>query len=297
MALNLDAIKARLESMNQSSNDNREETRKKFWTPPVGKSTIRVVPSMYNQDDVATELQFHTKLSKFPVLTLNNFHKQDPVEDFRALLREKGGKDNWSLNGKLSPSSRYMVPVIVRGEEDKGVRIWSVGVQMYKTLLQMFADDEIGDYTDVANGRDLKVNKTAGTPTTFPETSINVSMKTSPLSEDAAEVEKWLNEQPEPIKLFREPDYEYLKKLLETYLNGGINPNPSPATVVAESTVVQQVTNEKPAANFENTTTPEVPKAEKKVSVKSNVVQQFDDLFGDTESSKSTDDSDDLPWD
>lgn len=277
--MNLDAIKARLAKLNERSAGG-EDTRKYFWTAPIGKSVIRVVPSAYNPDDVATELQFHNKISKYPTLSLTNLGKQDPVEEFREKLREKGGTDNWSLNGKLTPNSRYMVPIIVRGEEEKGVRIWSVGVSMYKTLIRLAADDEIGDFTDVHEGYDIKVTKVEGDP--YPETTIDLARKSTPLSEDSALIEKWLKNQPEPIKCFYEPTYDHVKKLLETYLNGGIAPK---SENKKESKAVQTSTGTEQPKEQASTATPTASPAKPL----KDPSKEFDDLFG-----KSSDDIDSL---
>ena len=47
--------------------------------------------------------------------------------------------------------------MIVRGEEDKGVRLWQFGKLIYEELLSLAVDEEIGDYTDISSGRDLTI--------------------------------------------------------------------------------------------------------------------------------------------
>ena len=42
-------------------------------------------------------------------------------------LRKTSDKENWSLAKKIEPKMRVFVPVIVKGEEDKGVRMWQFG--------------------------------------------------------------------------------------------------------------------------------------------------------------------------
>lgn len=279
--MDLQAIKAKLNQLNQESQGGNDFA-KNFWNPPMGKSVIRIVPSAYDKDNPFTELYFHTVLSKYPILALTNFGKKDPVEEFRSMLQAQGGKENWSLSGKLTPRANYYVPVIVRGEEEKGVRLWRIGITMYKTLLALAADEDVGDYTDIAEGRDIKVSKVEGNP--YPETSILPSVKTSPLTTDKKQLEEWLKVQPEPIRCFREQSYEQIKSQLEAFIQG------------------------KPAAATTNTTTEakaeEAPKAEEKPAAQpkakapaKSVTQKFDDLFGDepaeTEEPKA---DDDLPF-
>ena len=287
--MNLDAIKKKLDELNNSEQGNVNNSDK-LWTVPFGKSQIRIVPSMYNPDNPFTELKFHNKLAKYPILALSNFGEQDPVEDLIEKLRETSDKENWSLSGKLTPRPRYFVPVIVRGEEDKGVRIWSIGVTTYKALLTLAADEEIGDYTDITNGTDMVVEKVKKDP--FPEITIRAKRTSSPLSENKEELEKWLKDQPDPAELFRKPDYNYIKKKLKEYLD------PSTATESTEKVEakvdedVKKVApkEETPAELKLNTTT--APATKK--AVQKSTTSKFDDLFGDDSSMDTPDDE--LPF-
>jgi hypothetical protein len=60
---------------------------------------------------------------------------------------------------------RVFAPVIVRGEEEKGVRLWEFGKEVYQSLLSLAADEEVGDFTDIMEGRDMKI-ETVGPETT-----------------------------------------------------------------------------------------------------------------------------------
>lgn len=280
--MDLEQIKAKLQQLNQDNSNSGNDYAKNFWNAPIGKSVIRVVPSAYNPNDLATELLFHNTISKYPVLALTNFGKQDPVQEFRALLQNAGGKENWSLSGKLTPRARYFVPVIVRGEEEKGVRLWSVGITMYKALLALAADDDIGDFTDVTDGCDIKVTKVEGNP--YPETSIMAARNSSPLSTDAKQVEEWLKNQPEPIRCFREQSYEQIKQMLENFMQN--KPAGQAVASVAATTELKAEVKAEPK--------PEPKPAPKKAPAKS-AADQFDDLFGDETENKPVVD-DDLPF-
>ena len=190
----------------------------------------------------------------------------------------------------MTPRPRYFVPVIVRGEEDKGVRIWSIGITTYKALLTLAADEEIGDYTDIANGTDMVVEKVKKDP--FPEITIRAKRTSSPLSENKEELEKWLKDQPDPTELFRKPDYNYIKRKLKEYLD------PSTATESTEKVEakvdedVKKVApkEETPAELKLNTTT--APATKK--AVQKSTTSKFDDLFGDDSSMDTPDDE--LPF-
>jgi hypothetical protein len=79
--MNINAIRAKLDSLNNNGQD-REKTdySKLFWKPEIGKQTVRIVPSALNPEYPFTELKFHYGIGKYPMIALSNFGKQDPIE-------------------------------------------------------------------------------------------------------------------------------------------------------------------------------------------------------------------------
>lgn len=287
--MNLDLIKKKLEQINEQSQE-RQDNSALRWVPANGKSQIRIVPSVENPDNPFTELMFYNKLSKYPILALTNFNEQDPVEEFIETLRATNDKDNWSLSGKISARPRYFVPVIVRGEEDKGVRIWSISSTIYKALLSLAADEEIGDFTDIKDGTDMIVEKTPpATPGAFADITIRAKRSSSPLSEDKAELKKWLTEQPKPLDLFRKPTYDWLKKQLKAFVEG----KPVEDTPAAEEKK-EDKKEEAPKTEFK--VQEEAPKPAAKPAPKKSVTTKFDDLFKDDDESGEAKDDEKLPW-
>lgn len=269
--MDLSTIKSKLQALNTNNDREKVDFSKIYWRPETGKQTIRIVPSATNPAFPFTELKFHYGITKFPMLALSNFGKQDPVEDFVKELRKTSDKDNWSLSGKISPKTRIFAPVIVRGEEEKGVRLWGFGTTIYKSLLALAEDEDIGDYTDVVNGWDLVVEQAPGTP--FATTTVRIKPKQTALSEDSKEVELWLKEQPDPIGVNTEYDYEFIKSKLKIYLDPTaeeVNEEPAAGTEVAKT--LPPVKKEKPAekTDFTLETKPETSK---------NTVSKFDELF------------------
>ena len=265
--MDINAIKAKLAGMNRSQETERIDYAKVFWNPGIGSHQIRIIPSMYNPTLPFTELFFHYNIGKYPMIALTNFGEQDPIVEFIAELKKTSDKDNWALAGKLSPKLRIFAPVIVRGEEDMGVRLWSFGKTIQKTLFTLATDEEIGDYTDIINGRDLTVDKVAGNP--YPETTVRPRIKESPLTKDNALAEKWLKEQPNPIECFTKCDYAFIKKQLQSWLN------PEEATESATTSATASVTAPtatNPAPEVQESTQPPVAKTNK-------VMSDFSDLF------------------
>ena len=275
--MDLKAIRQKLESLNSNGNQDREKVDfdKIYWRPANGKSTIRIVPSAFNAADPFTEIKLHYGIGKFPMVSLSNYGKQDPVEEFVKELRKTSDKDNWSLSGKLSPKSRFFAPVIVRGEEEKGVRLWSFGVNIYKALLALAEDEDIGDFTDVMSGWDMVVETTpAAGPGQFPSTTVRIKPKQTVLSEDDSKVNAWLKDQPNALEVQTQYDYEFIKKALQKYLNPGEEETTSPA--VPTESIAPVAEPELPASLGSNKTdfTLETATAGNK-----STVNKFDYLF------------------
>ena len=248
-----------------------------YWKPTIGKQQIRIVPSAYDASNPFVELKFYYGITNKVMISPTNFGEKDPIALFAGKLREgEYNKENYVLAKKLDAKNRVFVPVIVRGEEDKGVRLWQFGKLVYEELLALAVDDEIGDYTDIVNGRDLTVEtvgpEATGTP--YNKSSVRVRLKTSPLSEDAALVEKWTSEQPNPKgDLFKRYSFDEMKVALEKWL--------SPEDDDSEEVVSAPVAD-KSTSNFSLDTT----------KAKQSKVDQFDSLFDD----KKSNEKDDLPF-
>ena len=280
--MDLNAIKKRLNDLqNQSSNNSGGNQKQLFWKPSIGKQLIRVVPNKYNKEFPFTEMKFYYGIgSKRVMASPSNWNEKDPIMEFAKQLRQTNDKENWRLAKKLDPKTRIFAPVVIRGVEGEGVKLWQFGNEVYQEFLNMAADDEIGDFTDIVAGRDIKLStvgpESTGTP--YNKTSIGPSLKTTQLSEDEVVAKSLLEEQADPMKVFKPLSYDDMKAALQEFL--------SPEGVEAEGSIVSE-----PAVSFDSdvkksnysldTTTPNVKKSKS---------QQFDDLFNDSNK------SDDLPF-
>lgn len=267
MGMDLNAIKSRLSAMNtEGQKREKVDPEKTFWRPTTGKHQIRIVPSAYDPNYPFKEMFFHYGIGKYPMLALSNFGEQDPIVDFVTELKKTSDSDNWKMAGKLTPKMRVFAPVVVRGEEDKGVRLWGFGKNIYKELLALAEDEDIGDYTDVTNGFDLIVEQQPGNP--YPTTSVRIKPKMSELSDDSVKVDAWLKEQPNPIESYTKYDYDFIKKQLAGWLD------PEAAAQEQSSAPAAAPAAPSPTPPANNFTTENATKG------KSDTVSQFDQMFG-----------------
>ena len=220
--MDLDVIKQRLDSLNKQTNNSGGGNKNLFWKPSIGKQVIRVVPFKYNASNPFTEMKFYYGIGDKRVMASpTNWGEKDPIVEFTKQLRQTNDKENWRLAKKLDAKVRIFAPVVVRGEESEGVKLWQFGKEIYQEFLNMAADEEIGDFTDIMSGRDIKLTtvgpEVTGTP--YNKTSIGPSMKTSPLSEDESLVKTLLEEQADPKKVFKPLSYDEMKQALQEWLS------------------------------------------------------------------------------
>ena len=278
--MDLNVIKKRLESLNKQSTNSGGGGKNLFWKPSVGKQLIRVVPSKYNKSNPFTEMKFYYGIgSKRVMASPANWGDKDPIVEFAKQLRNSNDKENWRLAKKLDAKVRTFLPIVVRGEESEGVKLWQFGKEVYQEFLNMAADDEIGDFTDIVEGRDIKLTtvgpEVTGTP--YNKTSIGPSLKTTPLAEGEDLINSLLDNQADPMKVFKPLTYDEMKEALQEWLSPE---GENEGSISSEKPV--PFDSDKKESNYSLDTKPSVVKQSKSA--------QFDDLFGED------DKSDDLPF-
>ena len=216
MAINLDDIRNRL---NQIQNKSTE--RSNLWKPQPGKTTLRMLPYLHNKDNPFIELYFHYGLNGKTFLSPTTFGRPDPVAEFADQLKSTGNKEDWKMGRKMDPKMRTYAPVIVRGEEEEGVKFWGFGIKIYEELLSIIADPEYGDITDPISGTDFIVEyKTPEEANnSYGMTTIRPKRQQTKLTEDSSQLENWLTNQQEITEIYKEPTYEILKTELTKYVN------------------------------------------------------------------------------
>ena len=277
--MDLSVLKQKLDTLQSKPQGGNQKTdyTKIFWRPSIGKQQIRIVPSAYDKKNPFKELKFYYGITNKVMISPLNFGEKDPIALFAAKLREEYTKENYVLAKKLDAKNRVFVPVVVRGEEDKGVRLWQFGKTVYEELLALAVDEEIGDYTDISNGRDITVEtvgpESTGTP--YNKSSVRVRLKTTSLSEDSSKASEWLENQPNPEELFKRFTFDEMKSALEKWL--------SPEDEGEEGDIIAE-----PAESFDD-----APKSSFKLDTSSQNVKktkndQFEEIFEGGE--KKTDD-------
>ena len=222
--MNIEEVKKRLnkfQNNKQSYNKDNSEYMNSFWKPKPedGKQLIRIVPYKFNKDYAFSELYFHFNVGKIRMLALTNFGESDPIVELVNELRKNNDAEMKELAKKLAPKLRVFAPIVVRGEENKGVRFWEFGKNVYMDLLGVMADEDYGDVTDIISGRDISIEVVKEAGKLYNSTFIRVKPSTTPLYKDPSTVEKLLNDQKELINIYKRYTFDEMKSVLQNHLS------------------------------------------------------------------------------
>lgn len=216
MSLDFDAIRKKLERL---SGNNRNKSL--MWRPVEGEEhTVRLLSFSDNDGQPFKELWFYYNIgSERGLLTPHQFGESDPIQELINKLRDDGSKESYELAKKLYPKMRTYAPVIVRGEEEKGVQIWGFGKTVYQALLGLMLDEDYGDITDHDTGRDIKVTCTKQPGRMWAMTEVRPRGKQSSLSDDSSQAKEWLDNIPDLGETYKCKSYDELSKIINDWLN------------------------------------------------------------------------------
>ena len=223
MAINLDAMRAKLNASKNGGKPNGKNST--MWRPKAGDQMVRILPTA--DGDPFREFHFHYNVGKNPGIYCNkrNDGGECAICDFASKLWRDGVEnDDSTLKNeakKLFARKRYYSPVLVRGNEADGVKIWAYGKTAYETLLGYVLDPDYGDITDPETGTDIKLTYSIpGTPGSFPKTTLQPRRRPSVLCDDAiADCQDLIDSVPDIDGLFDRKTPEQIQEILDGYLS------------------------------------------------------------------------------
>jgi len=289
MAIDLEAIRRRVAELSGV----RKTSSVQLWKPTLGEHKIRCLP--WKNAPVGQpfmERWFYYIGKNSGILTPKQFGKPDPIDDLMHKLFKSGKPEDRFLAKKLMPKMRAYAPVIVRGEEDKGVLVWSFGKLVYQRLLGFFIDEDYGDIQDPNEGFDLKVTISHIQGKEYNDTVVDCKGRTSKLCDDAAKSAAWLESVPNIDDMYRMKSPQEIENILNGWLNGGDAGSTEagnettrgrPASEDALDTLVKEVKGESKPVVKED-----APKAEAKPLAKKAVKKASVDVDDDSSTKKQS---------
>jgi hypothetical protein len=234
MPIDIEALKAKLDKMNNQGRGGQNTSSSILWKPDNGKHIVRIIPwpeTMDVPDRPFIERWFYYGLGNKYTAPPQN--KPDPVRELRNMLFADRTAENLAMAKRLKPKQRAFVPVLVRGVSDTEVKIWSIGQVPYKQLLGYVIDQDWGDITDINEGHDITVTIAEsgkkfedGTP--IKDVIVAPQPKKQPIFAEKSKIDAILAAVPDLNALYPISTYEQLAEALDKFVSGA--PTGQPVT-------------------------------------------------------------------
>jgi len=223
MGINMELMRQKLAALRGNGGDAKSSV---WFKPDEGDTDIRIVPT--RDGDPLKEMHFHYNVGnhKGPVACpKRNYGEACPICEFASQLWKDGVSNNDEESKKLAKSlfvrQRYFSPVVVRGREDEGVKVYGYGKKAYELLLGYILDPEYGDVTDSHEGTDITLTYTKpNKPGAYPQTNLKMRRNTSPLLADMEAVPSLLDKLPDFDSLFERLSSAQVEAILDEQLAG-----------------------------------------------------------------------------
>jgi len=222
MSINMELMRKKLATLRGEG----EREQSAWFRPDEGDQDIRIVPAP--DGDPLKEMYFHYNVGDHRggiVCPKRNFGDPCPICEFASSLWKEGVASNDEESKMLAKSlfvrARFFSPVVVRGREDEGIKIYGYGKRAYENLLGYILDPDYGDITDTLEGTDIALTYTKPTtPGAYPQTNLKMRRNTSSLLEDTEAIPALLDSMPDIDSLFERHTPEQINAILDEQLAG-----------------------------------------------------------------------------
>ena len=216
MAIDFDAIRKKLGQLSGSNSK-----RRVMWRPPQDETTtVRLIAFTDNNGNPFKERYFYYNIGNNPgLLAPYQFGKPDPINELIQKFKSEGTKEGYEMAKKLYPKMRTYAAVIVRGQEEEGVKLWAFGKTVYQNLLNIMLDPDYGDITDAFEGYDIKVTVSKQAGKMYATTDVMPRPKQTALG-TKKQIKEWTENIPELDDVFQMKSYEQLEGIINAWLNG-----------------------------------------------------------------------------
>jgi len=222
MSINMELMRKKLAALRGEG----EREQSVWFKPDEGDQDIRIVPT--SDGDPLKEMHFHYNVGDHRggiVCPKRNYGEHCPICEFASSVWREGVEQNDEESKKLAKSlfvrARYFSPVVVRGLESEGVKVYGYGKTAYELLLGYILDPEYGDITDTNDGTDITLTYTKpNKPGAFPQTNLKMRRNTSMLLKDKDAIPGLLQNAPDIMSLFTRHTPEEINAILDKMLSG-----------------------------------------------------------------------------
>jgi hypothetical protein len=208
--MDVDALRAMVQRLNP---ERKENPHRELWFKPTEDPTVvRVLPDPNSDSSVPFfEVYWHYDIGGERSIMCPKHYDGSPcpvcdlADDFRS--RSGKGKDdpNFKIFLDLQARPRVYAPIIIRGREDEGIKLWGFPGSILQYFVEKITNPDWGDFTHPINGRDVTVQLlkpgTNANPGKYPRPSADLKPGTSPIFKDKAQIKELLSGMPNFMEL------------------------------------------------------------------------------------------------
>lgn len=304
MAVDINAIRKRLEQINSGGNKSSGGSKFKRWKyEKPGEYKLRVLP--FKNTDPG--MPFPERIVYYGIsatgsgmiVSPENAGQRDAIKDFRISLYNQAkdaatpgeAEELKEMAQKLKSKTINCVCVVDRANEAAGPQLWSPNWTDVQQLLALFLT-EAGDYTDLSQGRDITLVVTPGkkinqkTKQPILEAKISVSFTQTKAAKDDATLKEWLETMPNVDEYYPVTSPEETEKRLNEWLDAADHKPESDGTArggAPKAEAPKAEVKAEAAKPADKKPAPKAPAPKKPLlqSVEDDLDSALDDLVGD----------------
>ena len=201
-----------------------------------GETYIRILPNKDPNKHFFLKSGFHKIFGEYYNCPKEFKNAKCPICEYVSKLYRSTQMEDVELARELKKVKRYYYNVVVRGAEDKGVRILTSGIKLFEKIIGACANPEIGDISDAKEGYDFIIKKRMKDGYWNYDLS-EASRRASPLNPDSVKAEAWIQSQYDLEQEVTINTYQELKEVLDNALNN----RGTGTTTVSASTITTEV--------------------------------------------------------
>jgi hypothetical protein len=247
MGYDISKIKSRVNKMTKSSErkSDADEVKLNYWKPEMGDNVIRFLPYSFADGQPFQELAFYNSpvLNERRLVAPFQFGLADPIHDLMVELRkEHQGDKVWNQMKELRVKESFYAPILVRGKEDEGVKIWEMSQRVVQGVYEVLMSDDWADEQlfDVHEGFDFTITARDSGRTfkgyTIKEITPLPKRKASPALKTKAACDELVASVPNIGEVMQK--YCMSEEKLTTLLNNFLNPDDVDGEASEEGTTV-----------------------------------------------------------
>jgi hypothetical protein len=205
-----------------------------------GDTYIRILPSNDPNKHFFLKSGFHKIFGEYYNCPKEFKNAKCPICEYVSKLYKSSIMEDLELARSLKKVKRYYYNVVIRGVEDKGVRVLTSGIKLFEKIIGACANPEIGDISDTKEGYDFIIKKRMKDGFWNYDLS-EASRKSSSAHADPQKIQEWMNNQFDLEKEVTILSYQELKEILDNAIRQvTIDKGGTPAAIEQSAPIAKQ---------------------------------------------------------